>query len=325
MKVLITGGAGFIGSHLSDALLAADHEVIVLDDLSTGRQSNLALAARNPRFRFVQGDVRDQAAVDSAMERCDAVVHLAARIGMRVVVESPLETMDVNGHGTQRVLESASRHGAKAVIASTSEVYGHSTKIPSAEDDPICFGAPTIGRWSYACSKAYDEFLALAMHRERDLPVCVIRLFNTVGTRQTGRYGMVIPRFVDQALAGIPLSVYGDGLQTRCFCSVHDVVSGLMTLLERMNAVSGELFNLGNPVELSILELAKRVIEITGSSSTIDFVSFREVFPEGFEEIMRRVPDISKARKLLDFDPKIKLDTILEGVAAGAKEVAAAV
>ena len=325
MNVLITGGAGFIGSHLSDALLAAGHEVVALDDLSTGRKSNLAHAAQNPRFRFVEGDVRHPAVVEEAMQQCDAVVHLAARIGMRVVVESPLQTMEVNGHGTQRVLESAARRGISALIASTSEVYGYSTKIPSNESDPICFGAPTVGRWSYACSKAYDEFLALAMHREQGLPVSVIRLFNTVGTRQTGRYGMVIPRFVAQALSGAPLSVYGDGSQTRCFCSVTDVVGGLITIIERMDIASNEVFNLGNPRELTILDLAKRVLEITGSSSKIEFVPFSDVYPEGFEEIMRRVPDITKARKLLGFDPRIDLDAILKSVAAGAKEEAVVV
>ena len=325
MRVLVTGGAGFIGSHLCDALLSGGHEVVALDDLSTGRKSNLAGAAQNPRFRFVEGDVRHPPILDEAMQKCDAVVHLAARIGMRVVVESPLETMEVNGHGTERVLEAAARHGAYTIVASTSEVYGYSTKIPSEESDPICFGSPTVGRWSYACSKAYDEFLALALHREQGLPVCVVRLFNTVGTRQSGRYGMVIPRFVSQAVSGAPLTVYGDGSQTRCFCSVTDVVGGFITMLERVDVSSGEVFNLGNPKELSIRELAKRVIAVTNSSSSIDYVPFGQVYPEGFEEIMRRVPDISKARKLLQFEPKVELEDILQSVAADVKAEAVVV
>lgn len=318
MKVFVTGAAGFIGSHLTDALLAAGHHVVGIDDLSTGNLSNLEGASANSGFRFVAVDVRDAKAVEDAMLDCDAVVHLAARIGLQAVVHSPLETMEINVHGTQSVLEVASRRGTAVIVASTSEVYGHNSKIPSEETDSISFGSPTVGRWSYACSKAYDEFYALALHRERGLPVCVVRLFNTVGTRQTGRYGMVVPRFVAQALGGAPLSVYGDGRQSRCFCSVTDVVGGLVTMLHRMDTISGEVFNLGNPREICILDLAKRVIELTGSSSEIDFVPFTAAYPAGFEEIMRRVPDITKARSVLDFHPEIDLDAILRSVIASA-------
>ena len=321
MRVLITGGAGFIGSHLADALLQAGHGVTALDDLSTGRRENLSLASAHSRFTLVEADIRDAAAVAAAAADCDAIVHLAARIGMRVVVESPLETMEVNARGTETVLDVAGSRRMPVIVASTSEVYGYSTKIPSAETDPICFGAPTIGRWSYACSKAYDEFFALALHRERGTPTAVVRLFNTVGPRQLGRYGMVIPRFVNQALAGERLTVYGDGSQTRCFCYVGDVVKGLISMIERIDRIAGEVFNLGNPHEITILELANRVINAANSSSGIDFIPFGVAYPAGFEEIMRRVPDIEKARRMLSFDPSTDLDGILQSVlpAVGAK------
>ncbi|GAC1391493.1 MAG: GDP-mannose 4,6-dehydratase [Vulcanimicrobiaceae bacterium] len=320
MRILVTGGAGFIGSHLCDALLAAGYEVSVLDDLSAGSQENLAEAGRYSGFTFVQGDIRDRSLVDATMANCDGVVHLAARIGLRAVVSSPLQTMEVNARGTECILESAVTRRLPTIIASTSEVYGHSVKIPSAESDPICFGSPTVGRWSYACTKAYDEFFAMALHNERGLPAVAVRLFNTIGSRQTGRYGMVIPRFVNQALSGEALTVYGDGSQTRCFCSVTDVVGGLMTMLERIDSLAGEVFNLGNPQELSILELAQTVIEVTQSSSRIELVPFSEVYPAGFEEIMRRVPDISKAAGRLQFAPKENLDSILRSVVASVRE-----
>ena len=320
MRVLVTGGAGFIGSHLCDALLAAGYGVTALDDLSAGSAAHLEQAGKHAGFTFVQGDIRDRALVDRTIAECDAVFHMAARIGLRAVVASPLQTMEINAHGTECILAAAAERRIPAIIASTSEVYGHSTKIPSAESDPICFGSPTVGRWSYACTKAYDEFIAMALHRERGLPAVVVRLFNTVGPRQTGRYGMVIPRFVNQALTGEPLSVYGDGSQTRCFCSVHDVVRGLIRMLERIESVAGEVFNLGNPYELSILELAHRVIAISQSSSTVAFVPFSEVYPVGFEEIMRRVPDITKAKGILQFEPQSDLESILRSVVASARE-----
>ena len=316
MHVLVTGAAGFIGSHLTDALLDRGDSVVGLDDLSTGTIQNLASALERDRFTFVRGDIRDPEAVAKAMRSCDAVVHLAARIGMRVVVESPLETLEVNARGAEQILVEAARRKLPTVTASTSEVYGHSTRIPSAESDPIAFGSPTIGRWSYACAKAYDEFYALALHREQGLPVAVARLFNTVGARQTGRYGMVIPRFVAQAQNGDPLTVYGAGSQTRCFCSVHDTTAALISMLDRMHVAAGEVFNIGNPQEITILELAQRVIARTNSESALDFVPFSEAYPAGFEEIMRRVPDISKARRLLGFQPSRSLDDILESVIA---------
>jgi UDP-glucose 4-epimerase len=316
MKILVTGAAGFIGSHLTDRLLERGHAVVGLDDLSAGSLGNLALARSRRGFSFVEGDVRNHIAVDEAMRGCDAVVHLAARIGLRMIVQSPLGTLEVNARGTEVVLQSATRTGTPTIIASTSEVYGHSRKFPSHEDDPISIGPPTIGRWSYACAKIYDEFYALALHRERGLPVVVSRLFNTVGARQTGRYGMVIPRLIAQALAREPLSVYGDGTQTRCFCAVEDVVRVLLKQLDRFGSITGEIFNIGNPVETPIIDLAQRIIERTGSSSTIEFVPFSDVYPAGFEEIMRRVPDISKAQRLLQFEPLVRLDATLDAVIA---------
>jgi UDP-glucose 4-epimerase len=314
MKVLVTGGAGFIGSHLADTLIAAGHEVVALDDLSTGRRENLAHLHDEPRFSLIVGDVRDRALMLEVTDRTDAVIHLAARIGLKVIVQSPLDTIEVNARGTETVLDAAARRGLPTIIASTSEVYGLTTKIPSAEADPICFGSPTVGRWSYACAKAYDEFYALALHREKALPVVAVRLFNTVGPRQTGRYGMVIPRFIEQALRGDDLTVYGDGTQTRCFCSVSDVVIAFNRILERIDTLQGEVLNIGNPSEISISALATKVIALAHSSSELSCVPFSEVYPIGFEEIMRRVPDIAKARKLIDFDPSVSLDRILTDV-----------
>ena len=319
MKILITGGAGFIGSHLSEALLKAGNDVAAFDDLSTGSLENIAHLLNDRRFTFIDSDIRQVSTLNTAMKGCDAVVHLAARIGLKIIVESPLETIRVNAGGTEVVLDAAARAHLPILVASTSEVYGLTTRIPSAESDPICFGSPTVGRWSYACAKAFDEFYALALHRERALSSVVVRLFNTVGPRQTGRYGMVIPRFVTQALAEKPLTVYGDGTQTRCFCSVNDVTDVLMHLLDRAHEFAGEVFNIGNPEETSILSLAQRVIHLTGSGSTVSFLPFDEVYPDGFEEIQRRVPDIEKAKRLLNFHPKAHLDDILSAVIDGAR------
>ena len=314
MRVLVTGGAGFIGSHLCDTLIKRGDEVVTVDDLSTGSLHNINHLLVNPRFHFIEGDVRDASLLDKALKGCDRVVHLAARIGLKVIVESPLETIRVNAGGTEYVADAAARAAVPLLLASTSELYGLATKIPSAEGDPITFGSPTVGRWSYACTKAFDEFYTLALQRERGLPAVVVRLFNTVGPRQTGRYGMVIPRFTTQALAGEPLTVYGEGTQTRCFCSVHDVCGAFLTILDRIGELSGEVFNIGNPEEISILELANRVIAMTQSASQITYIPFSEAYPPGFEEIYRRVPDITKARSVLGFNPKLRLDDVLTAV-----------
>ncbi len=312
-RTLVTGGAGFIGGHLARRLLDRGESVVALDDLSTGNRDNIPAESENGRFRLVVGDVRDKELVDELVQDCDAVVHLAARIGLKLVIESPLRTMEVNANGTESLLAAATRYGKRTLVASTSEVYGLATKIPSSESDPISFGSPEVGRWSYACSKVFDEFLALALCRERGLKATVVRLFNTVGPRQSAYYGMVIPRFVRQALAGEPLTVYGDGTQTRSFCYVGDVVDALLAILDR-NAGIGEVYNVGNPSEITILDLAKRVIELTGSDSKIEFVPFDVAYTAGFEEIRRRVPDIARARRELGFNPATTLDVILRDV-----------
>ncbi|MDP9111913.1 MAG: SDR family NAD(P)-dependent oxidoreductase [Candidatus Eremiobacteraeota bacterium] len=311
--VLITGGAGFIGSHLSDAYLKAGWKVIAIDDLSTGRLENLQSAGKSSNFTFVEGDIRNDAVIGPAMRQSDLVVHLAARIGLKLVIESPLKTLESNVKGTEVVLRHAAVSGTPTIVASTSEVYGLATKYPSSEEDPVMFGSPTAGRWSYACSKAYDESLSIAHHRENGLPAIVVRLFNTVGPRQTARYGMVLPRFIRQALAGEPLTVYGAGDQTRCFGHVADIVGGLMRLAQEPKAI-GQVINLGNPHEIAIADLAKKILQATGSSAEIKLVPFEEAYGAGFEEIMRRVPDIEKARKLIGFAPQFGLDDIVRDV-----------
>lgn len=312
-RFLITGGTGFIGSHLTDALLAQGHSVIALDNLETGSRENVEHALTNRNFELVVGDICDAPLVDKLARKCDVVVHMAARIGLKLVIESPLRTVDVNVRGTEAVMGAATRYRCRTIVASTSEVYGLATKIPSAEDDPITFGSPSKGRWAYACSKAVDEFLALALARERGLPSTVVRLFNTVGPRQSARYGMVLPRFVRQALANEPLTVYGDGSQTRSFCYVGDVINALLDILA-CDATIGEIYNLGNPQEVRILELAREVIRQTGSTSTLRFVPFDEAYAAGFEEIHRRVPDITKLHDTIGFVPRVPLDEIVASV-----------
>jgi UDP-glucose 4-epimerase len=313
-RILVTGGAGFIGSTLCDALLARGDDVTVIDNLSTGTLTNLNHATGYASFTFIEGDIRDAGLVERVMAGQDAVVHLAARLSLRLVLESPVQTIESNVRGTEAVLDAATRHGTRTIVASTSEVYGLATRHPSSESDPITFGSPTCGRWSYACSKAYDEFLALALQRERGLPATVVRLFNTVGPRQSARYGMVLPRFVRQALANEPLTVYGDGTQTRSFCHVFDVLDALITLIDRPVGM-GDVFNIGNPDEISILDLARTVIARTRSASDITFVPFADVFGNGFEEIERRVPDIAKARAELGFFPSRTLESVIDEIA----------
>jgi UDP-glucose 4-epimerase len=314
-QVLITGGAGFIGSHLADVYLARGHDVTVLDDLSSGNERNLEAAGRTDRCRIVIGDVRDEELVRRLVEQSDLVFHLAARIGLMLVVESALRTLETNVEGTQVVLRHAAKFKRRILVASTSEVYGLTKEFPSREDDPITIGSPEKNRWSYACSKMVDEFAALAYHREQGLPAFVVRLFNTVGPRQSARYGMVMPRFVRQALAGEPLTVYGDGTQSRCFCHVGEVVDALMKLVD-CPAAMGKVVNIGNPQQTRILDLARRVIETTNSSSTVTFVPFDQAYEANFEEIVRRVPHIGRARELIGFSPSLGLDAILSEVIA---------
>jgi UDP-glucose 4-epimerase len=310
---LITGGAGFIGSHLSDAYLERGDEVFVMDDLSTGSIENIAHLKKHPRFHYTIDSVTNQPALAELVDQCDVIFHLAAAVGVKLIVESPVRTIETNVHGTEVVLQLANKKKKKVLIASTSEVYGLSMEVPFREDGNLVMGATTKGRWSYACSKAIDEFLALAYWREKKLPTVVVRLFNTVGPRQTGRYGMVIPTFVKQALAGRQITVYGDGLQTRCFGYVGDVVGALVKLMDHTEAV-GQVFNIGSNEEVTILELAERIKELTRSASEIVFVPYNEAYEEGFEDMPRRVPDISKINTLVGFRPQMSLDGILESV-----------
>ena len=313
MRVLITGGAGFIGSHLSDAYLGRGDEVFIVDDLSTGSFSNIQHLKDHPRFHYQIDSVHNRPVTAELVDQSDVIFHLAAAVGVKLIVESPVRTIETNVHGTEVVLSLASKKKKKVLVASTSEVYGLSAEIPFREDGNLVMGATTKGRWSYACSKAIDEFLALAYWREKKLPTVIVRLFNTVGPRQTGQYGMVIPTFVKQALAGLPITVYGSGEQSRCFCYVGDVVGALMKLMDDESAV-GEVFNVGSNQEITILDLARKVKELTNSKSEITFVPYDEAYEEGFEDMPRRIPDISKVNSRVGFQPEKSLDAILDSV-----------
>jgi UDP-glucose 4-epimerase len=313
LRVLITGGAGFIGSHLADAYLQRGDEVLIIDDLSTGTIENIRHLKNNPRFQYTIDSVHNQPVTAELVDQCDVVVHLAAAVGVKLIVESPVRTIETNVRGTEVVLALANKKQKRVLVASTSEVYGLSTDVPFKEDGNLVMGATTKGRWSYACSKAIDEFLALAYWREKKLPTTIVRLFNTVGPRQTGRYGMVIPTFVRQALAGRPITVYGNGKQTRCFGYVGDVVGALIKLLDTSDSV-GQVYNIGSTEEISIAKLAEKIKELTNSSSEIVFVPYDEAYEEGFEDMPRRVPDTSKIKKLVGFEPKMKLEGILQSV-----------
>ena len=313
MRVLITGGAGFIGSHLADAYLKRGDEVSVIDDLSTGKIENIQHLKGQTRFEYTIDTVHNRPLTAELVDRCDVVFHLAAAVGVKLIVESPVRTIETNVSGTEVVLSLANKKKKKVLIASTSEVYGLSTDVPFREDGNLVMGATTKGRWSYACSKAIDEFLALAYWREKKLPTVVVRLFNTVGPRQTGQYGMVIPTFVKQALSGRPITVYGDGKQTRCFGYVGDVVDALIKIMDHNDAV-GNVFNIGSNEEISILQLAQRVKELTNSDSEVVFVPYDEAYEEGFEDMPRRIPDITKVGNLVGFQPRMTLDGILQSV-----------
>jgi UDP-glucose 4-epimerase len=316
MKALITGGAGFVGSHLAEKLLARGDEVYVLDDLSTGSIENIEHLKGHERFSYTIDTVMNEPASAELVDRVDTVFHLAAAVGVKLIVESPVNTIETNVHGTELVLRLANKKKKKVVIASTSEVYGKSTVVPFQEDADLVLGPTVKGRWSYACSKAIDEFLALAYHKEKRLPVVIARLFNTVGPRQTGRYGMVVPNFVKQALLGRPITVFGDGSQRRCFTYVTDVVEALVRLAEHADAV-GQVFNIGNDSqEIAILELAKRVKQKTASRSEIVLIPYDQAYEEGFEDMPRRVPDISKVRGLVGYEPQVQLDETIENVIA---------
>ena len=313
MRYLITGGAGFIGSHLSDELLKRGHEVHVLDDLSTGSIENIRHLKDKPGFAYTIDSAESSPVVAELVDGADAVYHLAAAVGVQLIVESPVRTIETNVHCTEVVLAQASKKKKPVFIASTSEVYGKSVDLPYREDGDLTLGPTVKGRWSYACSKAIDEFLAIAHWKERRLPTVIGRLFNTVGPRQTGRYGMVIPNFVTQALAGRPLTVFGDGTQRRCFCHVSDVVRALADLMEH-DGVYGEVFNIGSQDEVEILALAEKVREATGSSSEIKLVPYDEAYEEGFEDMQRRIPDTTRIRERIGWEPTKSLDEILADV-----------
>jgi UDP-glucose 4-epimerase len=319
MKVLITGGAGFIGSHVADACIANGDTVCIIDDLSTGSLENISHLMGHRQFRSVVGSILDVPLVTRLVDESDVVYHVAAVVGMMRVVEQPLATYRTNVYGTQVVLDAAAARRKRTLFISTSEVYGLNPMLPTAETEVAMLGSTAKNRWSYAYSKAAGEVLSMAYYHEQHAPVVVTRLFNTVGPRQTGRYGMVIPRFVRQALAGKPLTVYGDGMQTRSFADVREIAQGIVKLMGHALA-AGEIFNLGNPSEISILDLARRVIELTGSRSRIEFVPFDVAYEPGFEEIMRRVPDVRKAQQLIDFRPQIGIDTILSSVITEQKQ-----
>ncbi len=314
-RVLITGGAGFIGSHLSEALLARGYRVTVIDDVSTGRLDNVAHLQGNDDFSVVIESITNEVVMDRLMSETDVVYHLAAAVGVDLIVNDPVRVIETNVLGTHAVLDAASRYRSKVLIASTSEIYGKGESVPFAEDDDRLLGPTTKARWCYSTSKAVDEFLALAYHRQKGLPVTIFRLFNTVGPKQTGMYGMVVPRFVEQAVKGDALTVYGDGTQSRCFCDVRDVVRAIVGLAESDAAVGG-VFNIGSEREISILELARLVRRIVGGGGDPILVPYEQAYQPGFEDMMRRVPDTRRIRETIGWEPEIDLETTIADVAA---------
>ena len=313
MRILITGGAGFIGSHLSDKLLKENYDVMIIDDLSTGRMENINHLKSNPNFHFAIETITNETVMDRLVSECDDIFHLAAAVGVELIVNKPVDVIERNILGTEVVLKIANRYKKKVFLASTSEIYGKSEQVPFSEDDDRLLGPTTKSRWSYSSSKAVDEFLGLAYFKEKNLPVIIGRFFNTIGPRQTGQYGMVVPRFVKQALKGESLTVYGDGNQSRCFAYVTDVVRASITLLEHPAAV-GEIFNIGNDEAITINELAERVISITNSRSSIRHIPYDEAYESGFEDMQKRVPDLTKIRKMVGYSHEISLDEMIENI-----------
>jgi len=314
MKLLITGGAGFIGSHLTDALLKQGDEVTIIDDLSTGCMGNFEHVRNYPNFHFVIESITNETVMDRLVSECDMIYHLASAVGVQLIVNRPVEVIERCVMGTHAVLKIANRYKKKTLITSTSEIYGKNENVPFSEEDDRILGPTTRSRWSYSCSKAIDEFLALAHHKEMGLPVVIVRLFNTIGPRQTGQYGMVVPRFIEQALKQEPLTVYGSGSQSRCFCNVVDVVRALIDLMDCEDA-NGEIVNVGTQYEISILDLAKRVRKITESNSKIEYIKYDEAYEIGFEDMKRRIPSVDKIRSLIGWQPQIELDDSLRSIA----------
>ncbi len=313
MRALITGGAGFIGSHLAEELINNGSQVVILDNLSTGRLQNVAHFQENPNCELVIDTVLNESLVDKLAERCDVIFHLAAAVGVELIVKKPLESLSTNIKGSEVVLEMANRYHKKVLITSTSEIYGKNVNGPLKENDDRILGSPLKTRWSYSTAKAVDEMLAYVYWKEKNVPSVIVRLFNTVGPRQTGAYGMVMPRFITQALNGQMLTVYGTGTQTRCFVHVKDVIKALIKLTEEPKAV-GEVFNIGSQEEISIAQLAKEIIRITKSRSKIEYIPYEKAYEEGFEDMQRRVPDITKINKLIGFKPSYSLTEIIQDI-----------
>jgi UDP-glucose 4-epimerase len=310
LTVLITGGAGFIGSHLADALLNKGHRVLVIDNLSTGRIENINHMLKTPNFHFAYADIIQEVVLDRLASQADIIVHLAAAVGVKLIVEHPVHTIETNVMGTEAVLKVGQRYGCRILIASTSEVYGKGNGIPFNEEDDVLLGATSKNRWAYAASKMVDEFMGLAYYQEYGVPIVLLRFFNTVGPRQTGQYGMVIPRFVGQSLRGEPITIYGDGIQSRCFCDVSDTVRAILGLAQHPEA-PGKVFNIGGHKEVKIQELAERIKVLTNSSSEIVYIPYSKVYPQGFEDMFRRVPDTSRIEALLGWQPEVSFDQIL--------------
>ena len=318
MRYLVTGGAGFIGSHVCDALIQRGDSVVVLDDLSTGNKKNIELLISNPAFKLVKGSILDTSAVESAVKSVDHVLHFAAAVGVFTIVDKPLESLVTNIRGTENILEAAHIHGKEVLIASSSEVYGKNAGGALHEESDRIVGSPLKSRWSYSEAKAIDESMAYFFYQEKKLPVRLVRFFNTVGPRQVGHYGMVVPRFVSAALKNEPLTVYGTGSQSRCFCHVYDAVAGVLAVIDS-NATLGEVFNIGNDEEITIENLAHEVIELTGSRSIIEKVLYEKAYAPGFEDMQRRVPDISKIKRVVGWTPKLSLDSIISDIATHLK------
>ncbi len=313
MKALITGGAGFIGSHLAESLLKRRQEVIVLDNLSTGRIENIQSCKASKEFKFVKGDVRDFGLVQLLAGQCDVIYHLAAAVGVQLIADDPVRTIETNIGGTETVLEAANKFGLKVFIASSSEVYGKSETIPFKEDDDFVLGSTSFSRWAYACSKAIDEFLGQAFYQQYGLEVVIGRFFNTIGPRQTGRYGMVVPRFVEWALAGEPIHIYGSGKQSRCFCNVSDVVGAVIGLMDSERTV-GTMYNIGSGEEISIDELADRIIELTASTSKKEYIPYEVAYGRPIEDMMRRMPSTEKIKEAIGWQPTIDLESTLKAI-----------
>ena len=315
MKILITGGAGFIGSHLAERLLSQKQEVVIIDDFSTGRYENIAHLVDHHRVKLIVDTIMNHAMMERLIQECNVVFHLAASVGVKRIVNQPVNTIETNVLGSHTVLNLAAKYNRKVILFSTSEVYGKNEGVPYKESDDCVFGSTQKSRWSYGCTKALDEFLGLAYHKEQGLPIIIVRIFNMIGIRQTGRYGMVVPTFIRQALNELPLTVYGDGTQSRCFTFVSDMIEGLLELYQHPGAI-GEIFNIGSMEEITIEALAKKIISKTASKSEIVHIPYKEAYEEGFEDMIKRRPDISKIQKLTGFQLKTDLDSALDTIIA---------